>query len=153
MATTQKAIDLLKDVAAELKLRRPALAQVLGFDADGNPTLREGGGSAGNDGFFLRIKPVDTIQKDVLGLTQQVFTPHVAQLAFEANFAGTTDNVADVQVWATKLAVLGALIARGVKVEVYESANGTFPVVGSLVAANLKASFEISEKYRMLASI
>ena len=72
------------------------------------------------------VMPFDwPLVKTSLGLTQDVYTPHVMRVAFEANYAATNDNIADVNTWAHMLPIIGAALAKGTKVEVYVETNGT----------------------------
>jgi hypothetical protein len=118
-----KAQALRDELAAELLIKRSALVQVKSFGASKECDLLIGpsGAAAGTDSAFIRIKVQSTLATDVLGLAQQVYTPHVAQVVFEANPAGGAG--ADVGTWATRLAILGALLRTGVRVEIYFSAN------------------------------
>jgi hypothetical protein len=140
MATTSKAIAFRDDLASELKIRLAALAQAKTGDAD----LTIGAGTAGSDSAFIRITPVASLWKDIVGLPQTVFTPHVAQVVFEANPAGGAG--ADVGTWATRLAIIGCLVARGIKVEVYFSAN-TAAVSAAAITGAPSASFEAQVQY------
>lgn len=136
-----KAQELAEALVDELK-KRSTLALLQGVDSNGDPTIRLGDGVAGHKNFFIRVKAVsDTLSKDALGLTQTVFTPHVIQFATEENYAGVNDNIADILVPAELLPVIGLIVLKGAAVEWYTSANGVAPVVGTLVVANLKASF------------
>lgn len=116
-----KAQAIRDELAAELLIKLSSLAQVKSFGASKECDLLIGTAAAGNDNAFIRIKVQDSLQTDVLGLAQQVYTPHIAQIVFEANPAGGAG--ADVGTWATRLAILGTLTRTGIKVEVYFSAN------------------------------
>jgi hypothetical protein len=152
MASTARAIAWRDDLASELA-KRLSLTVTKSFASDGAPALLVGAAAGGADGFYLKLTPVSTIAKDVLGLSQNVYTPHVAQVAFEADYAGATDSVANVVTQKTQLTILGCLVAKGVKVEWYESATGTAPSESTIVAGNLKASFEIHPQYPGMASL
>jgi hypothetical protein len=153
MATnfTAKASSLREEFASEMKLRLSALAQVKSFGASSECDLLIGAGTAGTDSVFIRFTPIATVQKDVLGLAQQVFTPHIAQVVIEANPAGGAG--ADVGTWATRLAIIGSLIAKGIRVELYQVSNTTAVSSAGIAAGNLQASFEIHPQYPMMASI
>lgn len=155
MATkfSPKALALREELAAELKLRptASALAQAKSFGTAGECDLAVGAGVAGGDNVFVRIKTVTTLQKDVLGLDQQVFTPHIAQVVLEAEEVGATAEAA-VGTWATRLAVLGGLIQRGIAVELYLSANGTAPTSAGITGAPT-AVYIGHPQYGQMASI
>ena len=145
--STYKAQAIAEDLKAAIAVRLPSLAQVASNDSEGNPCVLVGAAAAASPGAFIRIKPVDSLVYDIIGHDQAVFTPHIAQIAFEANYAATDDNVADVNGWDTILPLIGELTMRGLKVEVYASNSGTAPSVDTLVTAKLKASFEPHPQY------
>jgi hypothetical protein len=149
MAGTAKTLVFRDELASELAIRLPALAKTKSFGATGESDLMVGAGTAGSDSVFVRFCAVASIQKDVLGLNQTVFTPHIAQLVIEANPAGGAG--ADVGTWATRLAVLGAVIAKGTRVEVYTTANTT-PVSAAGITGAPTATFEIHPQYALMAS-
>jgi hypothetical protein len=154
MATTQKAIDFMKDFAAEMKARKSGLAQTPGFSAtDSSPTLLVGAASTGNEGFFLKLATYTSPNKDILGLTQNVYANHIAQIAFEANYASTSDNIADVQQWGSHLPAISILARMGLRVEVYEETNGTAPSETTIAASKLKATFEGHLQYPLIGSM
>lgn len=147
MATTQKAIAISRELADVLSKRLATLGTPLyvteGLDSSGNPTLviNDGTPVAGEENFFIRIKPVEwALAKDILGNTATIFTPHVIQIATEAPAAGAFPG--EYIPCTALLAVLSECVRKGCKVEWYQSANTVVPVVGTLVAGNLKASYE-----------
>lgn len=143
MSTTKKALDIAAELLAELKVRLPALAASQTLDTDSNPVIQFGAATAGSAGFLIKVRPISwPLSQDVLGNASTIFTPHVCQLATEANFAGTTDNVADVNTPAIVLTMISALAARGTKVEWYNSASGTAPTTATLTSGNLKGTWD-----------
>lgn len=151
--TTKKAQVFAADLAQELALRLPALTLTESLDTDGNPLVQLGAAASASPGFLLKVMPLDwPLAKDILGLTAQIFTPHKIQVLVEANFAGTTDNVADVNTWAVLLPVLGAVILKGTRVEMYQRANGTAITSADFTSGNLKSTFDGSLVYGMLSS-
>lgn len=150
MATTKKALAMAEELVSELKQRQSALAVVMSFDTDGNPLVKIGSGAVGAKGGLVKIMPIDwPLAKDILGLASQVYTPHKILLAVEANEAAAVAE-ADVNDWQTKLTMLGALLARGTRLEVYESANGTGPTVGTMIPGNLKGAYDPSAQYPLI---
>ncbi len=149
-----KAQEIAAELADELA-KRLSLAVTQGTDINGDPTILLGGSTPGAKNVFIRVKAVDnSLAKDALGLAQNVFTPHVIQFATEANYAdelGGADNVADILTPTELLPVIACIAARGCAVEWYTSTYGTAPVVGTLVSANLKASFDPSVYWGVLA--
>lgn len=153
MATTAKALAWREEIAAELRLRLSAIAQTKAFASDQAPTLLLGTGLTTTDSVFIKIAPVTSLQVDVLGLAQTVFTPHVIQMVIEANYEGATDTVLDVGTWATRLAVIGVLVSKGVKVELYVMANGSTLSASGITSGNLKATFENHVQYPGMTSL
>ena len=85
--STYKAQAIAEDLKAAIAVRLPSLAQVASNDSEGNPCVLVGAAATTNPGAFIRIKPVGSLAYDIIGHDQAVFTPHVAQIAFEANKA------------------------------------------------------------------
>lgn len=150
---TKKAHVIAADIAAELKLRLASLTITESVDTDQSPLVKVGTGASGAKGCLIKVVPQDwPLAKDILGLTANVFAPHKIQLVFEANFAGTTDNVADNNSWVEKLAILGVVVLKGTRVEIYESPYGATVGAEDIVAGNLKATFDGSLQYGMLSN-
>lgn len=101
-----KALAFGRDLTAALIQR--GLAAVESFSAvsgvEGAPVVTVSGKA------LVRIEQAPTIQKDVLGLPQTVFTPHVAKCVLKSDAA---------DVLATELSVLGEIAIRGVRIEVW----------------------------------
>jgi hypothetical protein len=151
MASNYKQIALANDLAAALGLRKLGLAITQSFDTDKNPLIKVGTGSNGAAGCLIRIIPQDWPEaKDILGLTQNVFCPSVVEVALEANAAGGAG--ADINTWAVLLPVLGEAILRGARTKVYESSNGDSPDVDDMIDSKLKATFDPSAVYGMIAN-
>lgn len=144
MATpSYKAIATARQLKDNLGLRFPAVAVAESVDADGFPTIRVGTGIAGAPGAFIRIKQEASINTDVIGHTQTVFTPHIIQLALEANYAGADDSIADVNSWSLLLPLVAECILPGTKVEMWLEANGTAPSATTFATPAKKvASFD-----------
>lgn len=139
-AQMRELADLLaKEVAATLPV------QTQSFDTDGNPVLTlsaDATPAAGEKVMVLRIKPIDwSNAKDSLGLPALSFGPHVIQICTEANFAGTTDNIADILTPVELLPVIVECGRKGSFVEWYQSANATVPSTAQMTAGNLKATW------------
>jgi hypothetical protein len=152
-ATSHKAVAFRDEFASRFAIRS-SLAQTKGYSAtDQAPTLLVGAAATTEEGFFLKICTIAQPNVDVLGLQQYVYANHRAQIVFEANYAGATDSVADVQKWGSHLPAIAMLGRMGLRVEVYEETNGTVPSESSIVAGKLKATFEPNEQYPMMASM
>jgi hypothetical protein len=153
-----KAIEMAQDLVDELKIRVKSTLPVVteSSDSNGNPVITlsaDATPAAGEKVVVLRIKPIDwALAKDVLGLASAVHTPHEIEICTEANFAGTTDNVADILTPVELLPVLLTVGVRGTRVKWYQSANATVPATGEMTSGNLKATFESSLYFGMKAS-
>lgn len=154
MATTKKALAMADELISDLNQRQSALTVSLSYDTDSNPLVKVGTGTAGQPGALIKVMPISwPLAKDILGLTAEIFTPHVIRLNVEANFAGTTDNVADINTWAQQLLLVAAVVSKGARVEVYLSANGTAPNATDINTATLMvASYESNAQYPMVSS-
>lgn len=142
---TEKSISWRDELAAEIKIRLSALAQTKAFSSDGSPNLLIGTGSTDSDSAFVKISAVATIAKDVLGLAQNVYTPHVCQVVFETSSTGATD--------ATRYTLWATLALKGIRVELYEVAHGTGPSEAAILSTNLKTAFEPHAQYPGMASM
>lgn len=152
-----KALDIAAQLAESLALRcsaaglGTALAVSTNFDSSGNPTILVGAASAGNAGAFIRVMNYPSPNSyDIIGNVAPVYTPHVIQVATEANPAGGAG--ADVN----SLAQLGAVMLQcevmGCRLELWQSANGTVPSVTTFgTASNLKLVFEANMYYPVVS--
>lgn len=149
MGTTKYALATAAQLAEELAMRLPALAVSQSFDTDGSPLIQIGAGTAGSAGGIVKVMPISwPAAQDILGNTQQIYTPHVIKVGLEANYAGTTDNVADVNTLATVMAILGSVALRGSQVQVYQSTNGVAPTAATLAdATKLQTTFVPNLQY------
>lgn len=144
---SKKAVATAEELVSEFGTRQKALPVSMTFDADLNPLVRIGTGTVGAAGALIKVMPIAWNAKDILGLPATVYNPHVIKVAFEAQSGGTDPNT-----WATKLLVLGALLARGMRLEVYESANGDSPDADDFITSQLKATFDASAIYPLHSS-
>lgn len=143
MATTEKARMIALRLADELKLRVfPALAFAETTGTAGDPVINIGTGADRSASATIRVVPFPApLAKDILGLTSPQVALHVVQLATEANFAGTTDNIADNLTRQQLMNILGPCVGTGCKVEWYEEADGTGPSETTIDPTKLKAEF------------
>lgn len=150
MSANKKVLELSAELADELRKRVSDYAQITeGFDSAGFPTILLGPATPAttNDTVYIRTTPRSwNLTNDVLGLPQTVYTPSVIQIVTEE---GTTDITAFYVTIAHYLAISGAVLQRGTRVELWETANGTVPSTVTpatdptqLTGATLKASFE-----------
>lgn len=147
---TYKSVAMLEELKKELEARLASLSLVStsSFDSSGNPCLsmyHTAGGVAGEQNVFIRIKPVDSLQKDIVGNSQAVFTPHVVQVAYEETHV---EDALTVNAFLTVLACLGL---RGCSIEVWGEDHGTFPQLTTFnTAAKKNGSWEPSSQYPLM---
>lgn len=153
MANSYKALAIAHELADKLKARLPSTQIVTeSFDTDNNPlvSISDGSPAAGEANFVIKVAAVDwLLAQDVLGLAQNVFSPHVIALATEADPAGGAG--ADPTTRAQLLPVLAQCLAMGCETRWYESTNGVAPSAGTITAGgaagaafgptNLKATY------------
>lgn len=138
---TYKSVAIAAEIKDELAKRLSSMLITEGKDSNQNPTILIGAAATGATGAFIRVKADwddNTATVDGLGLAQRVYTPHIVQIAFEANFEGTTDNVLDTNYWAVMLPIVATCLSRGTKVEVWVETNGTAPSVTTFNTASKK---------------
>lgn len=142
MATTEKARMLSLRLADELKLRLSALAFAETVGTSGDPLIKIGTGADRSASAVIRIVPFAApLAKDILGNASSVYATHIVQLATEANFAGTTDNIADNLTRQQLIDILGPCVLIGAQVQWYEEADGTGPSETTIDPTKLKATF------------
>lgn len=136
--------DLVDSLVKRVSGTLPVLVQ--SYDTDGNPILTfsaDATPAAGEKVVVIRIKPISrSTALTSIGTAADIYAPHLIQICTEANYAGTTDSVADILTPVEILPVLGDVISRGAITEWYVSASGTLPAVAEMTTANLKATYE-----------
>jgi hypothetical protein len=125
------------DQLAQNIKNRTGLAVVKTFDTDGLPVLSVGTIGAGSNGCLIKLLEEKSIQKNSIGQSQEVFTPHRLAMVVEDVSGAGAKPMTD----ASKFLVTGELCMQGMAVDIYVRANGSAPVVADIVAGNLKASF------------
>lgn len=144
MASTQKAIEIRNALKDALSVRL-GLTCTESFDTDGNPTLLIGAAAANDAGCFIRVSAESSIQKDILGLSQNVWTPHIVDVAFEGDNSTTTSVFPDQggNTMSILLQVLAEVVTKGAKSRVWLGPTGTAPTVSTFgTAGYLKATFD-----------
>jgi hypothetical protein len=139
--STQKALDSALMLAQDIGLRLPSLAVTNSFDANGDPLIQVGAGTAGTASCLIRVAPNRGSQlfKDIVGNAQPVYANHVIQIAIEDISGAGAFPLGLVN----QFAILGEIMKRGFKVELYKSANGTAASVTILNdATKLIATFQ-----------
>ena len=145
-----KAQTLANDLASKLAIRLTnlgALKAVVGNDGSGNPTIVVGTGVAGTAGAFIVIKQEPwPLALDSLGNAAIGYGPLLVQMAEEAGSALTYVNSI-----AQHTALLGQLVLPAVHIQLFHSANGTFPVSGS-ITGTADADFTPDPQYALVGN-
>jgi len=157
MASSYKAVALANELFNELTKRLSALAATSSqsFDTNGNPTIiiaSTASPATTQKNAFIRILPLARpLALTSIGTTPDLFVPTVTQFATEAPAAGA-GHTSDFFTPADLINLYGPILRRGTRVEMYQSANGTVPVVGTLIAANLQIGYEANIYWGLLSS-
>lgn len=136
MATTQKAIALARSLQQNLAQRFDGVDVSSSFGTDGDPLITVAGIA------LVRVKPEGSIGKDVLGLPQTVFTPHIIQVLIDSD--GTVPAYG-----VSALKLFGEACQTGAKVQFYSSAT---LAEGQIVSGNLQSTFD-SIQYPLMATV
>ena len=142
MATSQKALALAADIKDDLAVRFPSETVALSYATGGAPIVTVGTKA------LIRIDLEAAVGTNVLGLAQTVYTPHIAQVVVIGSGEGTSGNIV-TGAGFVGLAVLGDVLQRGLKTNLYVSA---VVVEADIDATKLVASFD-SLKYPLVSSM
>lgn len=133
---SSKAIELALSLSSSLARR--GYTVVNGFDTNGNPTIALGAGTAGSQSAFIRCLAVASLGTDSVGNTQRSFGPHSLQLVLETSTIAATPLLTG----ANMLPIMGEVLSRGTRVELYMSANANAVDVADITSGNLKAVWD-----------
>lgn len=139
-----KSQALAHDIADELKKRLAFLTSTItlkeGADSNGDATISIDDGSPATTEkvVFIRVKALDwNLGTNVVGLTAEVYTPSIVQIATEAVTTNGTFLAPD-----DLLQLLGTCLARGARTEWWQETNGTAPSVTTFnTASKLKSTW------------
>lgn len=154
-----KALALAQELRSSLVQRSTGLALgalLLDGADNNNPYLIVGTGAAGSQSMLIKLKeftPVgNTIIGQPYGVTSGVgtavgYAQSIIQVVLE------TSTIANVSLMleSNKLPLLGELLQRGTRVELYMTANTTAVALAGITGGNLKATFDANAQYRLLA--
>jgi len=147
MPTTAKALASHRELVDILKLQVAATLPVAtdSYDTNGNPVTTFSADAtpvAGEKVVVIRTASIGAIGAlNSIGQTAEQFSHHVVAICTESNFAGATDNVADILTPVELLPVIVELGRKGSYVEWYQTANATVPSAAAMIAANLKSTW------------
>jgi hypothetical protein len=120
------------------------------IDSNGLPSILLGDSTAGHQNAFIEVAPVSTINKDVLGNNQNVYTPDVVNLVLE-QLSGNTGTL--VLKAAGLLPLLAAIADTGCAVNLYLTINTTAPSVSGITGTPAAVWGGVSPKYPLMAQI
>ncbi len=150
MTVPYKTQALLNTLRGDLALRLPvqaALGLTTGFDSSGNPYLILGANTTSTMSAQVKFKGVAGFGKDILGTTQNVYTPFILELTLEtsgtAHISYLTGDIL--------LKLMGECMKFGVQVDLYFTAN-TVMFTGAQ-AQTLEASFTNQIQYGNMSSM
>lgn len=146
MAISAKSLSLLQELKDRLSKRTSLAVGEIDIQSTG-ASLQVGTGVIGSQSMFIRALQIDPIGFDGIGLAARGYAQTVIQVAVEATAASATTSLLTS---ANTINVLGEVLRQGSRVELYMSANGVAPVAGTLVAGNLKATWEPDLQYRTM---
>lgn len=139
-----KATALRDELASKLAVRLSASAPTIAksFSANQEPQLSIGALTSDSDSVLIQLTVPASPFTDVLGLTQNVWAPMIAQVVVEAAATSAT--------WLTRLSVLVELMAGGMQVKFYERTHGTGILFTDIAAGNLKATIDVQPQYPLM---
>ena len=144
-----KALSFAAELQNDLS-RRFSTVSAVSFDTDGLPLIRVGTAGAGNQTALIKVADIAPLGTNIIGQAAANYGgPLVVQVVLETS---ATANLA-LMTEANELALLGAVIHRGARVELYMSANGNATGPEDIVSGNLKGTFDPELKYRTMVSI
>jgi hypothetical protein len=137
MATTQKAIDMCRDLQEEIKFLLPTLlTSDVTFHTDGQPYFKvyqSDPAATTEANAVVKVSQIPFVGTNGIGSTQPLYANHVIQVAVEANAAGGAG--ADCLTTQQLLSVLGPCLRKGSQVEVYVRAEGNPPVIATITGS------------------
>lgn len=145
MAISAKSLSLLQELKDRLGRRTSLAVGEIDIQSTG-ATLQVGTGAIGSQSMFIRALQIDPLGFDGIGLAARGYAQTVIQIGLEQTAVANTAILTAIN----NLNVLGEVLRQGTRVELYMSANGVAPVAGTLVAANLKATWEPDLQYRTM---
>ena len=148
MATSRKAQDIARDLLDTFGKQVAATlpVQVQTADSSGNPILTLSADSTPATGEKVVVIVVSPYASgtayDIFGNAAINYSPTKIQFCTEANYAATTDNVADILTPTELLPIISEISKKGTLVEWHVTANGTVPSAAAIAAGTvLSATF------------
>jgi hypothetical protein len=151
--TSSKSLSLAQEIRSALVQRGIASVGSVGIDAtDSNvPYILVGAGTAASQSALIKIREVAPLGYNITGGAATGYAQHVIQLVLESSTLGVT---VPLLTEVNKYPILGELLSRGARLELYTTANATAitTLVGAVLpSANLRVTFDPSAQYRLMA--
>jgi hypothetical protein len=144
-----KAIAQCNEIRTDLA-RRFATIGPTQFDANGMPYFVIGAATAGSQSAVVKIQDFLPLGTNAGNLAQAPYgNPAIARICLETSTIAATPLLTGVN----QLALLNTVAFRGLRVELYLTANTVAVTEGAIVAGNLVATWDPDQKYKMLQSM
>lgn len=151
--SAQRPISIGRVLNDQLNFRGAALhtamTSTLSLDSLGNTVLtftQSGSWSSNNQFALIQIyaSPAWTnVNVDALGLTQTVWTPDIINVGIESTSSTHTYAGLSVLNFETSLALMGAVLGFGTRVQIWATANGTQPSISAgVMQGTLAATYD-----------
>lgn len=144
--TSHKAVALAEEIVSLLRQRFADFTVEWEHDTDQHPVIRFYDTAPVSDaaGALIKVRPVEwPLARDVLGLTATIFVPITIQVVVEEDSAGMA--------WGWLVTLLGDLIFKGTKLELYQRDHGAFPEIADIDPDNLEVTYHGHPQYPMMA--
>jgi hypothetical protein len=146
-----KALSMAQEIRSALVQRGVSTVGEVSLDAsDSNAAyILVGAGTAGSQSALIKVRESSPLGSDIVGNSAVGYAQVVCQIALEASSVGATNPELTI---VNLLPLIGELVMRGSRVEVYGTADAT--AVTTLIGATmsgLKATFDPSVQFRLMA--
>lgn len=143
-----KALSVASELRDDLARRFTLVSGIL-FDTDGMPYINvsQGTMAAGQQAACVKVADIANFGTDSIGGAAKNYGhPIQIQVVLE------TSSVANLALMteANELALLGAVLFRGQRVQLYMSANTNAVDPADITTGNLKATFDADQKYKTM---
>jgi hypothetical protein len=145
-----KAIAQCNEIRTDLARRFTTVGPTQ-FDVNGQPYFVIGAATAGSQSAIVKVQDFSIPgATNAINLAQAVYgNPAIAQVLLETSTLAGVPLLTAVN----QLALLNTVAFRGLRVELYMTANTVPVTIGAIVAGNLVATWDPDQKYKMLQSM
>lgn len=146
---SSKSISQCNEIRTDLARRFPTVGP-LSYDVNGQPYFVIGAATAGSQSAIVRVTDFLPLGTNAINQAQQAYgNPAVLQLLEETSTIAGTPLLTAVN----QLALMSTVAFRGIRVELYMTANTVPVTIGAIVAGNLVSTWDPDQKYKMLQSM